>query len=833
MIDSQCFIGAYIEEQCHKSVYGSVAKEIKDISDYEEEDQSLFSLRVCSEVSTACRYHEVKYLHKYHHLFGQTCSDPFQRHKKPISKGLREIKLDHIFKAKHLLPDNLVPGKSLCSNCYSKIFVLGSKDSEDFTQGGDITFLSPAEHLGKVDAACSLLSLSPASKIRKLSYDKRQNAIKAKVGTVCDTLRKNLETSLDVIVEDENENPQTLCNEYNELIGKLKQKWDVALKEDKVKILSLLPSSWSRKKITSEFNVSDRLIKITRQLVKEQGILPELGKRRGHGISEDTVKQVADFYEDDEYSRICPGKKDCVSVKIDHLKVQMQKRLMLINLNELYVAFKEKYPSSKIGISKFCDLKPKWCILAGASGIHTVCVCVYHQNIKLMIAGAKLNADYKDLISKCVCDSKNYNCMMNKCAECPGKEAMLSMLEESEEYESLQDNITFKQWITTDRAEIITVIKPKGEFFESLAEKLQSLKVHHFISKAQSQFLKEKKISLSNTECIVLADFAENFSFIIQDEIQGYHWVKEQATVHPFVYYYIKDNKVNSQCICILSDYLEHNTVAVHTFQTHLIRHIMDVIPQVEKIIYFSDGAASQYKNKKNFINICHHKHDFGLDAEWNFFASSHGKSACDGVGGTTKRETTKASLQRTVNGQILTVEDMYQFCCDKIKGITYIHVKSLEVVCREMELQDRFNSCEPIVGTRGFHRYIPVSDSVMRCFLTSKSEEFEDFQVSKVVPLTLRKNDIVACVYDGQWWLGEVEDICFQNKDMFINFYHPAGPRTSFKKSSGDKVWVKLKNILRKLTPVEFSTATGRSYNISQKLCEEVSQLLNKWLTL
>jgi hypothetical protein len=55
-------------------------------------------------------------------------------------------------------------------------------------------------------------------------------------------------------------------------------------------------------------------------------------------------------------------------------------------------------------------------------------------------------------------------------------------------------------------------------------------------------------------------------------------------------------------------------------------------------IIYFSDGCAAQYKNRKNFLNLCNHDADFGLPAEWHFFATSHGKGPCDGVGGTVKR---------------------------------------------------------------------------------------------------------------------------------------------------------------------------------------------------
>ena len=57
------------------------------------------------------------------------------------------------------------------------------------------------------------------------------------------------------------------------------------------------------------------------------------------------------------------------------------------------------------------------------------------------------------------------------------------------------------------------------------------------------------------------------------------------------------------------------------------------------KITYFSDGCAAQYKNCKNLINLCYHKEDFGIPAEWHFFATSHGKDPCDGVKGTVKRE--------------------------------------------------------------------------------------------------------------------------------------------------------------------------------------------------
>ena len=44
------------------------------------------------------------------------------------------------------------------------------------------------------------------------------------------------------------------------------------------------------------------------------------------------------------------------------------------------------------------------------------------------------------------------------------------------------------------------------------------------------------------------------------------------------------------------------------------------------------------------------------------FFATSHGKSACDGIGEVVKKITAKAKLQRPFENQIFTPQDMYTF---------------------------------------------------------------------------------------------------------------------------------------------------------------------------
>ena len=108
--------------------------------------------------------------------------------------------------------------------------------------------------------------------------------------------------------------------------------------------------------------------------------------------------RVNKFYEDDKYSRIMPGPKDHLSVgKKQHL----QKRLVSVNLKELYNSFLKEHADIKTGFSKCCHLRRKWCVLLGASGTHCVCVCTYHQNMKFILD--PLNLEYKDLLKFLVC----------------------------------------------------------------------------------------------------------------------------------------------------------------------------------------------------------------------------------------------------------------------------------------------------------------------------------------------------------------------------------------------------------------------------------------------
>ena len=144
---------------------------------------------------------------------------------------------------------------------------------------------------------------------------------------------------------------------------------------------------------------------------------------------------------------------------------------------------------------------------------------------------------------------------------------------------------------------------------------------------------------------LFLGDFAENYNFVVQDEVQSFHWNNKQCSLHPVVIYFQDNSELNhNRSFCVLSDDLTHDVEV----QRLVLDDFKLQFPHITKgkVEYFSDRCAGHYnyKIRKNFLNLCLHQSDFGLDAKWNFFATSHGKQPCDG---TVKRLVAKASLQK------------------------------------------------------------------------------------------------------------------------------------------------------------------------------------------
>lgn len=451
---------------------------------------------------------------------------------------------------------------------------------------------------------------------------------------------------------------------------------------------------------------------------------------------------VIDFYNDDEMSSVMPGKKDFISLRNDDgSKVQVQKRLVLCNLKELHKIFKSRFPQIEIGFSSFASLRPKHCILAGGSGTHTVCVCSIHQNIKLMILGGKLCrltegsnlpvGTYNDCLNAIVCEEPTTECYFNTCANCPGVKNIKQLLLTEMDNNGI-DEVSYKQWVSTPKVTLETTIKNTLDFVNDFCEKLVALLPHNFIAKEQAAYLRALKESITENEFIVIVDFAENYAFVVQDAAPGFHWNNDQATVSTVVIYYKVDNQLTHQSMVIISDCLNHDSIAVHIYSEIIINFIKSLSSTVAKIFFFSDGAPQQYKNYKHFSNLSHYRREFGVIVEWNFFATAHGKGPCDGVGGTIKRKASRASLQLPPDQQILTPKQLFEWASQNLTKMN-IRFSTIEVYnSMKDKLEDRFTNAKTIPATQKIHKISPLEDCMVQVKMFSSSEKYLNHSTMK-----------------------------------------------------------------------------------------------------
>ena len=163
-------------------------------------------------------------------------------------------------------------------------------------------------------------------------------------------------------------------------------------------------------------------------------------------------------------------------------------------------------------------------------------------------------------------------------------------------------------------------------------------------------------------------------------------------------------------------------------------------VPFHINFFYASDGAASQHKNQKNFINLCHHEEDFGVAAKWQFSATSHGKGACDRVGDTVKRLAAKASLQRPYDQQIMTPRQLFDWAVDNIPAMAFKYLNMDDYKNEQILLEQRIKQSCTISGTHKLHCFIPLSRN--KVFLLKKV--YSSSAISKIERVTVQKGDLV-----------------------------------------------------------------------------------------
>ena len=156
--------------------------------------------------------------------------------------------------------------------------------------------------------------------------------------------------------------------------------------------------------------------------------------------------------------------------------------------------------------------------------------------------------------------------MIHCCQHCPGSACLRNKLIEKLSEVDENETLLVEQWTSTDIADLKTMVYSKHDLIEDTITAMNKLTAHSYIAKSQASYLKHCEAELELHEEIVLADFAENYEFVIQNEIQSYHWCKQQCTIHPISVYICDSDsrKVEQYSLCFISEDLSPNTSFVY-----------------------------------------------------------------------------------------------------------------------------------------------------------------------------------------------------------------------------------------------------------------------------
>ncbi|XP_075535180.1 uncharacterized protein LOC142570720 [Dermacentor variabilis] len=413
------------------------------------------------------------------------------------------------------------------------------------------------------------------------------------------------------------------------------------------------------------------------------------------------VQTAVDYYTKDEYacSRQSPNKKDVVSVSIDGNKQYAAKRFMTRSVRETYRLFKEANPDTPIGLSKFYSLRPKWVLLAPQQ---QVCLCIYCANATQCISaleelteGAYTITHLEEL---CLCTSPTTDCFLGDCDYCANEDALttttLGIPEETE--------VNYAVWQNGD---LVKKTAQATTFLRELGVWLVKWITHDYIRGTQASAIHDAKRNQQHGSRVFHFDFAENWTAVVPNEVQSYHWPKKQVSLFTCVV----TSRGSTQCFAVISDDVCHD--AAHAcFALEKICECMKEELQLNKhVTYVSDGASSHFKNKYQLYELSQKEH---ASTKWLFLATGRGKNACDGVGGLVKHQASLYNLTADSTTVIRSASEMVAQMTATLKNVKLLYADAEEVGNFRRLKKNQWKSLPRVPGIRSWHIWLSEPDA-------------------------------------------------------------------------------------------------------------------------
>lgn len=430
-------------------------------------------------------------------------------------------------------------------------------------------------------------------------------------------------------------------------------------------------------------------------------------------------EDVRKFFERDDVSKMCPGRKDFVTFR----KVRMQKRLLLASEQKLHLKFCETSPY-KLGYSTFCKLKPFWVRPPTVSDRET-CACKICSNIEFLVSAMyKMNiidkGDPTELSSYMCCDVNSVACLQRSCTAC--KNCTIPLLEYEDGPMYYDEWVIEKKEIKLKSGKIKQTnrtVKKKTEStvlqcVNDLEKQMLEYMRHEGIRIHQYREIDALKRRLSHKEVLIHCDFSENYEQKYARETQSCHFggSKAQYTLHTVQVYYKKDpySNVCSKSLCTLSECNRHSAPAIWAHLQPIFQYLKENVPEIERVHFLSDAPSTQYRNKTMFYIFSQalpHVFPSVKSATWNYSAAGHGKGAADGIGGRLKRMANDAVAH---GADIDCFETFVAILCANVRDIKLFVVTESEITAMENVLPTNIKT---FVGTMKTQQVVYLNGSL------------------------------------------------------------------------------------------------------------------------
>ena len=199
---------------------------------------------------------------------------------------------------------------------------------------------------------------------------------------------------------------------------------------------------------------------------------------------------------------------------------------------------------------------------------------------------------------------------------------------------------------------------------------------------------------------------------LFQDEVQSAHWRQRGITIYTIMLYF------REQIVSwiVVSDCLQHDKMSVAAFTNDVILYIVSRFPEAKEVSIWTDGPASQYKNRYTFAFLVKLNQMYSqLKFQWNFFATAHGKGPNDALGGRAKRHVAQQILTR--KHLVKNAEDFAVAMRNTKIKTTVMTDNDIQETCNALGLPELCAATPAVPGINNTHCITQVENAIHHIF--------------------------------------------------------------------------------------------------------------------